>query len=315
MINGGKMENSVNKNNIKINIKDLAKKIYRARLAYLFILPLFIFLLTFSYYPAISGIYHSLFDWSETKSVFIGFENYIELFTDTSVFLPSIITMLKIMIPKVLINIIVPLIFAEIIFNLNSDKVKGAYRLLLLLPIVAPGVVATLVWQYIYDPNYGLFTGIVKLFGGSAVDWLNNSKTVIWSIIFMGFPWVGGTSVLIYLSGLLGISSSIRESAKLDGASTLKIIMVMDLPLIIGQIKYFLIFGIIGGMQDYSVQILITNGEPGYDTMVPGYYMYLKAFTDGRMGYACAIGTLLFVFIMILTLISFRIGKKGEEEL
>lgn len=293
----------------------IGKKLYASRKAYLFLLPLFFFLLLFSYYPAISGIYHSFFNWSDTgESFFIGWANYKELFLDTEVFWPSFLTLLKLMVPKLIINIVVPLVAAEMIFNLTSDKAKSVYRLWVLIPMVAPGVVTTLVWDYIYDPNYGLVSAVWQLFGGETIDWLNDTRTVIWAVIFMGFPWIGGTSVLIYTSGLNSISSESRESARIDGASTWQIIFRIDLPQIFGQVKFFLINGLISGIQDYSVQFLLTEGGPGYDTMVPGYYMYQAAFQSGRMGYASAIGTVLFVIIMVLTLILFRVGKEKEED-
>ena len=217
------------------------------------------------------------------------------------------------MIPKLLIGIAVPLIVAELIFNLRSEKAKSAYRLWVLIPMVAPGVVVTLIWDYIYDPNFGILTAIWQMVGGEPVDWLHNSNTVIPAIIFMGFPWIGGTNVLIYISGLNAVSAEARESARLDGAGTFQIIWNIDLPQIAGQMRFFLINGLIGGIQDYSVQFLLTDGGPGYDTMVPGYYMYQAAFQSGRMGFASAIGTFLFVVIMIFTLLSFKIGKKGEN--
>lgn len=171
----------------------------------------------------------------------------------------------------------------------------------------------TLIWDYIYDPNFGILTAIWQMVGGEPVDWLHNSNTVIPAIIFMGFPWIGGTNVLIYISGLNAVSAEARESARLDGAGTFQIIWNIDLPQIAGQMRFFLINGLIGGIQDYSVQFLLTDGGPGYDTMVPGYYMYQAAFQSGRMGFASAIGTFLFVVIMIFTLLSFKIGKKGEN--
>lgn len=302
--------------NMSKKFRNLGRKLYDSRKAYLFILPLFFFLLLFSYYPAISGIYHSFFDWKDSgESVFIGFDNYLEFLTDTQVFWPSCLTLLKIMIPKLLINIFVPLIVAELIFNLRSDKAKSFYRLWVLIPMVAPGVVVTLIWAYIYDPNFGIITAIYKAFGGEAVDWLNDSRTVIPAIIFMGFPWIGGTNVLVYISGLNAISAETRESARLDGATTFQIIWHIDLPQILGQVKFYLINSIIVLMQDYSVQFLLTNGGPGYETMVPGYYMYQAAFQDGRMGFASAIGTFLFIVIMLFTVLSFRLGKKQEDNL
>ncbi len=290
------------------------KEIYKARLAYLFLLPLFAGLILFSYYPAFSGLYHSLFDWDSVgNATFIGINNFKELFQD-KVFLDSIPVMFTLMIPKLLIGIVVPLIIAEIIYYFTSKRAQYWYRVLILLPMVAPGVVYTLIWEYIYDPNYGLMTQLCSLFGigNGTIDWLGNPSLVIFSVIFMGFPWIGGTSVLIYMSGLMNISTEIVESSVLDGASTFRRILKIDLPMIMGQVRYFLIFGIIGGLQDYGVQIVLTKGGPGYSTMVPGYYMFTQAFDAGRMGYASAIGTVLFTAIMLITLLTFRFVRSKD---
>lgn len=293
--------------------RTLAMSIHKNRTSYLYLLPLFFFLILFSYYPAFSGIYHSFFDWKDSgEATFIGIANYVEFLTDTTVFWPSVLTMIKIMVPRLIINITVPLIVAEMIFNVKSEKMKSFYRIAVMIPIVAPGVVTTLIWAYIYDPNYGLLSAVVQLFGGKTVDWLNDPQTVIWAIIFMGFPWVSGTNTLIYLSGLNAISPDCREAARVDGASTFRVIFSIDIPQVIGQVRFFLINGFIVLIQDYSIQFLLTNGGPGYETMVPGYYMYQAAFQSGRMGFASAIGTFLFVIIMGLTLLSFWASRKKE---
>ena len=167
-------------NKLLSKISDIGKKLYRSKKAYLFLLPLFFFLITFSYYPALSGIYHSFFDWKDSgEKMFIGLKNYKEFLSDTEVFWPSCVTMLKILVPKLIINIFVPFIVAEMIFNVHSDKAKSMYRLWILIPMVAPGVVTTLVWEYIYDPQFGALTAISKLFGGKPIDWLNDANTVI----------------------------------------------------------------------------------------------------------------------------------------
>lgn len=295
-------------------IKKLGKSIWKNRSCYLYLLPLFFFLLTFSYYPAISGIYHSFFDWKDTgEATFIGFSNYIEFLSDLEVFWPSVLNMFKMLLPRLIIMIIVPFIVAELIFNLKSERARSFYRVLIMIPMVAPGVVSTLIWQYIYDPNYGLVSAIWQAFGGQPIDWLNDSRTVIAAIIFMGFPWITPTNTLIYLSGLNAISTDARESAKIDGANPMQIILHIDLPEIMGQIRFFLINGIIVLIQDYSIQFLLTNGGPGYDTMVPGYYMYQAAFQSGRMGFASAIGTFLFLLILGLTIVAFKMGQEKKE--
>lgn len=295
--------------------KKLGKDIWKNKANYLYLLPLFFFLLTFSYYPAFSGIYHSFFDWKDTgEATFLGLDNYVEFLTDFEVFWPSVLNMFKMLLPRLIIMIIVPLIVAELIFNLKSERAQSFYRVLIMIPMVAPGVVNTLIWQYIYDPNYGLVSAIWQAFGGQPIDWLNDTRTVIPAIIFMGFPWVTPTNTLIYLSGLNAISSEARESARIDGANTFQIILHIDLPEIIGQVRFFLINGIITLIQDYSIQFLLTNGGPGYETMVPGYYMYQAAFQSGRMGFASAIGTFLFILILGLTIVAFHLGQKKEAE-
>lgn len=294
-------------------VKHIYGQLWKSRKAYLFLSPLFIGLLIFCYYPPLSGIYHSFFDWDSVgKATYIGWGNYKELFQD-KIFLNSIPTAFLILLPRLIIAIVVPLIMAEMIFSVTRKKMQSMYRILILLPIVAPGVVSLLIWRYIYDPASGLATSILKALGivdpNGIVQWLSDPKMVIFSIIFMGFPWIGGTSVLIYMAGLMNISTEVIESAQLDGASVWRRIWSIDIPHVMGQIRFFLIFGIISGLQDFGIQIVLTSGGPGYSTYVPGYYMYVEAFTAGRMGYASTIGTVMFAAIFVLSLVAFRMMK------
>lgn len=296
--------------NAVVSTKPLLQRIWEARQAYLFLLPLFVGLAIFSYYPPISGIIGSFFDWTpQGDSVFVGWGNFQELFSDPY-FLNSIPTMFKIMIPKLIIGIVMPLVMAELIFAITAEKRRYFYRVAVLLPMIAPGVVFMMVWKFMYDPVNGPITAILRATGimqpDQVIGWLSDPATVIPAIIFMGFPWVGGTSVLIYMSGLMNLSGEMIESAKLDGANVMQRIFFIDIPMLLGQIKYFLVFGIIGGLQDYGTQIVLTKGGPGYSTYVPGYYMYMQAFNNGRMGYASAIGTVMFLTIFILTVLNYR---------
>ena len=297
--------------------KSLLFRIWKARTAYLLLSPLIIGLMITAYYPPISGLYHSFFQWDATGTeVFIGLGNFKELFQDPT-FLNSIPTLFKLMIPRLLISVIVPLITAEMIFAVTNKKWQYNYRVMSLLPMIAPGMVYTLIWQKIYDPQTGLLTTVLKGMGimtqDQVINWLGDPHLVIPALIFMGFPWIGGTAVLIYMSGLMNISGEVIEASVLDGCSTFKRIWNIDLPLLVGQIKYFLVFGLIGGIQDYNSQLILTQGGPGYTTYVPGYFMYVKAFTAGRMGYASAVGFVMFIVIFSLTIFIMRFRKKGEE--
>lgn len=298
----------------EVKKRPLFKQMWRGRMGYLFLLPLLIGVVCFAYYPPLLAIFRSFTSWdSGSEGVFIGFNNYKDLFRD-QVFLDSIPTMLILSIPTLIISIVVPLIMAELVYHVRYGKAKSLYRVLVLLPIIAPGVIGTYIWTFIYQQDGGLLNSLLGVFGINAnINWLNDADYVLFSMIFMGFPWVGGTNVLIYMSGLMDISPDVLEAARLDGAGPMRIIFKIHLPALIGQIRYFTVFGIIGAFQNYGMQVVLSNSgkvDPDITNsaiMVPGYYMYTQAFRHGRMGYACAIGTVLFLFVGLLTIITFKV--------
>ncbi len=304
-------------------MKKFFSYIWRKRAAYLMVAPLIIGVLIFCYYPPISGIMLSFTNKTislSDKVEFVWIDNYKAIFSDP-IFLNSFKSMLIIQIPRLITGIFVPLIYAEIIFNMKSLKAQSVYRLLVLLPVVAPGVVFNLVWKQIYnsDPS-ALMNSLVRAFGllgeNEGINWLNAIKSAhtIFAILFMGFPWIGGSQVLVYMAGLLNIPKEMFEAADLDGAGAFKKIWYVHIPLVSGQIRYFLIFGIIGGLQDYGTQVVLTKGGPGYSTYVPGYYMYELMYSHGEYGKASAIGVVLFVIILVLTIIAFKFVKFGGSK-
>ena len=200
----------------KHSAKITLQKIWKARTAYLFLSPLLIGVICFCYYPPILAIVRSFTGWkigASNAAYSFSLDNYIRLFRD-EVFFDSIWNMFYINIPKLLIGIVVPLIMAEMLFWVKRKKLSALYRVLVLLPIITPGVISTYIWTYIYRTD-GMLNGILNLFGfESEISWLNNAQTVIPAIIFMGFPWIGGTSVLINMSGLMNIPNEIGEAAQ-----------------------------------------------------------------------------------------------------
>lgn len=295
--------------------KKFIKTVWKYKAGYLMAAPLMVGLLIFSFYPFVYGLGLSFFNKTDKTMSFAGADNFVRLMRD-SLFLKSMGTMGKIFFFKVLIGIVAPLVMAELIFSVKSEKMQNVYRILVLLPMVAPGVVGMLIWKQIYAVDGGVLNEILKTLGiiKQDIDWLGDSKWVLFSVVFLGFPWVGGTSVLIYMSGLMAISGEVFEASRLDGCPVLRRIFYIDLPLLRGQIRYFLVFGIIGALQDYSVQVVLTGGGPNeFDTYVPGYYMYKMAFTNNNFGYAAAIGTVIFLLAGVFTIISYKFtGEKKE---
>ncbi|CAN5630064.1 sugar ABC transporter permease [soil metagenome] len=282
--------------------------------AYLFLLPTFALIGLFSYYPAILALYHSLTDWNGVLlASYVGLDNFREMLRDR-VLLASLSNMLTVAAWSLVITLTVPLLVAELIYALRNNRAQYWYRLLFVAPIVVPSVVTLLVWRFIYDPDLGLLNALLDRLGIAFHSrWLGDPKLALYCLLFIGFPFAAGTNVLIYLAGLQGIGESVIDAARLDGATGLRRIISIDLPLIMGQVRLLGILSLIGGIQGFGAQLVLTHGGPGYATMVPGMWMYETAFSYSRMGYASAIGTSMFVIILGLTLVIMRSMQSSTE--
>ena len=298
----------------------------RGMIGLLWILPALVMLCVFCLYPTISAFIHSFTDWNGADSAsFVGFSNYAELFRD-KLFWRSLLNVIILTVVSMVIGNIATFLLAELIYNLQSPFVS-VYRFLFVLPAMVPGVVTMLLWQKLILSPMGVANSLLGIFGIPPQEWFasENVAMVFTSIFLYGFPWMGGTSFLIYLAGLNSIGESVIEASKLEGLSTFRRVFLIDLPMIKGQLKYFLIMGIIGGLQNYTMQFTITFGGPGGSlndsslqsgTMVPGYYIY-RLITDaskvGAYGYACTIGVMMFAIIMIITVVNKTLLKSEDE--
>ncbi|MBE5742308.1 MAG: sugar ABC transporter permease [Clostridiales bacterium] len=281
----------------------------------LWLLPGLLLILVFSYYPLFSAFYYSLTDWNGKLAEYISFANFSELLKD-QIFLNSIKTAVILTCTGILLGNLATFILAECLFNLKGKRIGSVYRFLFVLPCLVPGIVTMLLWnKIIFAVNdAGLVNSILLSLGviKEPLTWYAGEETVLLSLILTNFPWVAGTSFLIYLAGLQNIPESILEAAKLEGITVLERIFYIDFPYLMGQIRYFLMLGFIGGLQNYSMQLLFTKGGPFYKSMVPGYYIYWNAFNNMRYGYACACGVVMFVIIFTLTLILNKL-KTSED--
>ncbi len=290
----------------------LATRMYRYRYAYLMLIPTFTLLLIFNYYPAFMGLYRSFFEWDiGLPPKFVGLGNFVELFTEDQVFQKSLGNVTILTLWRVVSGVTIPFMVAEMIFNLRNQTSQYSYRVLMILPTVVPGIVGLLLWQFIYDGTHGLLNALLAGIGLESWQqpWLGSPKTALYAVTFMGFPWVSGVTVLIYLAGLQGISRDVIDSTKVDGCSGLRRIWSIDVPLIMGQIKLITVLAVIGGLQGWVGIFVMTAGGPGTASMVPGLWMYNNAFLWNKMGYASSIGMFLFVLIMGITFFNMKFVK------
>jgi len=275
---------------------------------YVFLLPALLFLAVFGFYPPISALYHAFTDWNGATAQWIGLQNFRFMLED-GMLVDALRNMAILVIVGLVIGNVMNLIGAILVFHVRSSRLAAIYRYLFILPMVVPGIVVMLLWQHILDPLTGLANLVLGWFGVSPLGWLGDPDLALWSIIMFGFPWVAGLGFLIYLAGLQNISQEVIECAELEGATGLKRVFRIELPLITSQIKLMFILGIINGLQGFGVQLAITKGGPGTATTVPGWMMYEQAFMYSKFGYSSMIGLMMFIVILVLTFINMKFVK------
>jgi raffinose/stachyose/melibiose transport system permease protein len=282
---------------------------------YALLSPTFILLAVFSLVPFVIAIATSFYDYEVGgEATFVGFANYREYLHDYTL-LESFRNMLLLTAFHVIAVMIVPLVVAKMIFSLSSERASYFYRVLFLFPIVVPNVAIYLIWRGLIYSEAGLLNNVLRAagLGHLARGWFSDPNTVLWAIACIGFPFAGGINILIYYAGLTGIPESVHEAATLDGATGVRKFLLIDVPLVMSQIKLLVMLTIIGGIQSFEAIYILTAGGPGFRSMVPGLWMYLNAFQFQRMGYACAIGVILFLLILGLTILNLRYFRTSEQ--
>lgn len=276
--------------------------------AYLFILPTLAFILTFSYYPAFRALVGSFTSWNGLNPPqWVGLSNFIQAVSDP-VLQQSAINILIWAIIGIPLGLIPPFLVAEGVFRVRNVKAQYLYRTLLILPMVLPGIVVILIWYFFYQPG-GVIDNVITamgIHGWSEQAWLANPNFALWSLIFMGFPWVGAFNLLIYLSGLQAIPQEILDAALVDGCSWWKRVLRIDVPMVAAQIKLLLVLAVIGVAQVLVTPLLMTDGGPLNATMTPVLYMYQTAVNYDQYGYSMSIAFLLFMVIIGLTIVNMK---------
>lgn len=290
------------------------KKSLRTKLLpYFFITPTFILVGIFSYYAVFKTIYTSFTDYTfGLKTNLVGFDNYIKAFSDR-VFLESFKNQAIITVTSVFNSIFFPLLAAELLFFIKRARVSNMLKTAFVIPMLVPSIVTILIWKYMYNPNFG-FNSVLKLFGleNLAHNWLNDKALALICIILIGFPFVSGMNFLIFHSGLNMVGKELYEAARVDGATSLQVVLKIHIPNVKSYIKVVGTLSLIGSLSGFGLVAATTGGGPGFATMIPALQMYKIAFGDGKFGYSSALGVLLFIVIIVLTMLS-RLLIKEED--
>lgn len=254
--------------------------------------------------PIIFSFFLSFSRWDLlTKPTFVGMGNYYDLLTSKEFWQVFSNTIVFAIFTTVL-GTLIPLLLANIIANKAkfADFFKTAY----FIPFITPMIVIAMVWQWIFDPNYGLANYILK----THIEWLYHPTTAMFAIVTVSVWKLIGYNMVIFLSGFSSIPAQTLEAARIDGASDLKIFTKITLPLLSPTIFFVLIITTISSFQVFDLIYLMTQGGPENSTNVLVYWLYRNAFEYFNIGKASAIAYILFGFILILTLTQWLIRKK-----
>ena len=281
----------------------------RAKYGYIFALPWIIGLLIFYAYPLVSSVYYSFTKYNVVSpALWVGLDNYVQLFGDQTFWIGIRNTIFYALI-SVPLSVILG-IFLAILLN-TSIRGQGIFRTVFFIPTLVPVVATSIIWQWLLSPQFGLINQLLAMVGIPGPPWLGDPDWSKPSLILMA-QWGIGHSIIIYLAGLQDISKDYSDAASVDGASGLRKVWSITLPLLTPVIFFNMVMGIINALQVFTLPYALTygTGNPANSLLFYSMYLYNNAFKYMNMGYASAMAWILFIVIMAITLILFRSSNR-----
>ncbi|QAS53604.1 carbohydrate ABC transporter permease [Halobacillus litoralis] len=292
-------------------------KQFKNRHPYMFIAPAVILLSLFSLIPILIAFVISftdmnlkgLADWSSVT--FIGLENYIALFSD-STFIKSIFNTIFYVLIGVPLVIICSLSIA-LLLNYGTSKLFTTFRAVYYMPSITNIIAVAVIWGYLYNTEYGLFNYLLSLLSVENVPWLEEPTIAKLSLILLAV-WKGiGINMIIFLAALQGIPKSYYEAAEMDGANRLQVLFNVTLPLLRYATFFVTVTTLIGWMQFFEEPFVMTDGGPLDGTISIALFIYKEGFQFSEFGYAAAGSFVLFAMIILVTVLQFKFRKSDTE--
>ncbi|MBR2567093.1 MAG: sugar ABC transporter permease [Paenibacillus sp.] len=271
---------------------------------YLFISPQMLIFLIFLVYPIFEGIRLSLYQISYTSEKFVGLDNYVTLFTDP-VFFKALLNTVVFVVFIVLLTVGFALFVASAVFDKNDKYIsfiRGSYY----IPVMVSMVVMSMVWSFLLNPANGLISYLSQEAGLGTVNLLGKSTTVLPVIIFVTFATNVGQAIILYIAAMIGVPKDLFEAAEVDGASRWHVITKILIPSVTSTTIYIAIINIIAVLKIFVVIQLLTGGGPNNASVTLMYYLYNNAFKYNQLGVASAVGVIMFLITLLLSVPQLR---------
>ncbi|MBD2867390.1 carbohydrate ABC transporter permease [Paenibacillus arenilitoris] len=274
--------------------------------AYTMLIPIVVLLTIFVIIPFVYALIVSFYDWSfYQESKFVGWQNFVNVLNDP-LFMKAVVTGLKFSLFVVPAQMILAFLFAHVIRSMGS-KLSGFVKTSIYIPTIISGIIASIIFVFIFDYNAGLANVIVNWFGVENQAWLADVKTALPSIALPAI-WLGfGITSLIMLAGLLDIPDSYYEAADLEGAGPWTKMIHITIPLLKNVVLYLLITGFTGAIQQFELSLVMTGGGPLNETTTPNLYIFNHFRNDVLVGHSIASALLLFVVLGSISAIIFKV--------
>lgn len=278
------------------------------RVGLLFASPWILGFAIFLAYPVLASLYYSFTNFSILRPPQgIGLQNYQELASD-SVFHQALGNTFVYVLGAVPLSTVIAICLAMLL----NTKVKGMsyYRTIFFLPSLVPMVALGTLFLWIFNGDYGLLNEAIRTAHVDPPNWLGDPAWAKWTLVLISM-WGCGQAMVIYLAGLQNVPVSLYEAADLDGAKFWAKTRSVTIPMISPVILFNVIMGIIGALQVFAVPyVMFPGGAPARSTYFIASYLFDNAFQYQRMGYASAVGWVMFIITLILTLIALKVSER-----
>jgi ABC-type sugar transport system permease subunit len=305
------------------------------RFAYAGLTPIMLYMMVFSLFPMAWAIALSLFDYAPQRAgsgllglgganPFVGLQNYLGMLgasLEARAFRQAIVNTFLFSFLVLPLNLAITLPLAVLIENVHS-RMKGFFRAIYFLPVISTTVAVALIWSYFYHPQWGLLNNAIRAIGlAPPRAWLTDPRAFVFGIplalvsVMIAYLWQDfGYNLVLFVAALQGIPQSIREAARVDGASAWHEFWHITLPLLRPTLLFVCVLTMLSSFQTFTIfRELTAFGDPQNQTLVLVTNIYQNAFRFQRMGWAAAMSMVLFLVILALTVFQFRFQRTDWE--
>jgi raffinose/stachyose/melibiose transport system permease protein len=275
------------------------------------LLPLLVYFV-FCILPSLQALYYSFFKWNgfAGTAVFIGFKNYIDLFTTDMIFPIAMKNTVIYTIVVVIFQNIISLLVAVLIAK--KGLVNNIYRILFYLPVIFSSVTIGFIWSFIYDPNIGVLNTILDLIGLGSLRhvWLGEKTVSIIAIAAVHVWWGIGQGMVLYIAGLQNIPQELLESAVLDGCNQWQQFWKIVIPALLEVVAIVVVLTTIGSFRTFELVYTMTGGGSDNSSMVLALQVYKEAFMFSNVGFSSAIAMVLLAIVGSISFVQLKLFHK-----